>query len=55
MEAAQKIICLAISEKINTFQPIHICDLDKIQMLISELSPDDHVLQPYVDAGITVL
>ncbi|MDP9229732.1 MAG: DeoR family transcriptional regulator, partial [Bacteroidota bacterium] len=55
MESAQKIICLTISEKVNTLQPIHICDLDKIHILITELSPDDPVLQPYVDAGITVL
>lgn len=55
IEAAQKVVCLTIAEKINSFQPIHICDVDKIHILITELDPDDPILQPYVKAGIRVL
>ena len=55
IESSQKVVCLAIAEKINTFQPIQIADLKKIDILITELSPDDPVLQPYVDAGIQVI
>lgn len=55
VEASQKVVCLSITEKINTFQPIHICDLSKIDMLITELSPGDPLLEPYVKAGIKVL
>lgn len=53
--SARKIICLTIAEKINSVQPIHVCGIDKIDILITELPPSDPLLKPYVDAGITVL
>jgi len=55
IESAQKVICLTISEKINTIQPIQVCDLSKIDILITELPNDHPMLQPFVAAGITVL
>jgi DeoR/GlpR family transcriptional regulator of sugar metabolism len=55
IESSQKVVCLAIAEKINTFQPIHICDVSKIDILITELPYDDPLLKPYSDAGIKVL
>ena len=53
--ASKKTICLTISEKINTQQPLQICDSDKIHALITELSPGDPLLKPYANAGITVI
>ena len=55
IESAKTVVCLAISEKVNSFQPIQIAGLNRINILITELPPDDPLLQPYVDAGITVL
>ena len=55
IDSAQRVVCLTISEKINSRQPIQICDLKKIDTLITELPPDDPVLEPYVRAGITVI
>lgn len=55
IESSRKTVCLAIAEKINTSQPIRIGGLDEIDILITELPPDDPLLKPYVDAGITVL
>jgi DeoR/GlpR family transcriptional regulator of sugar metabolism len=55
VESSQKIVCLTIAEKINTLQPIHVCDISQIDILITELPPDDPVLRPYVNAGIQVL
>jgi len=55
INSSQKVACLTISEKINTLQPIHVCAANKIDILITELDPDNALLQPYVDAGITVL
>jgi DeoR/GlpR family transcriptional regulator of sugar metabolism len=55
IESSQKVVCLSIAEKINTLQPIHICDLDKIDVIITELPSDDPLLKPYVNAGIKVL
>ncbi len=53
--SSQKVVCLTISEKINTIQPIHVCNLSKIDILITELPGNHHVLQPFVDAGINVI
>ena len=55
IDSAEKFVCLTISEKINSRQPIQVCDLKKMDMLITELSPEDPLLQPYVKAGIHVL
>jgi len=55
IESCRKVVCLAIAEKMNTVQPIQICELNKIHTLITELDPADPKLKPYVDAGIEVL
>jgi DeoR/GlpR family transcriptional regulator of sugar metabolism len=53
--SSQKVVCLTISEKINSLQPIHVCTANKIDILITELEPTDPLLQPYVAAGIKVM
>jgi DeoR/GlpR family transcriptional regulator of sugar metabolism len=55
IKSSQKVVCLSISEKINSLQPIHVCAVNKIDILITELEPDNPILQPYVAAGVTVL
>ncbi len=55
IDSSQKVVCLTISEKINSLQPIQVCDLSKIDVLITELPKDHPVLKPYVAAGLTVL
>lgn len=55
IESSKKVVCLSISEKVNTVQPIRVCGLDKIDMLITELAPEDELLKPYVNAGLQVL
>ena len=55
IESSKKIVCLTISEKINSQQPIQVCGLKDIDILITELPADDPLLQPYAEAGITIL
>jgi DeoR/GlpR family transcriptional regulator of sugar metabolism len=55
IESAQKLVCLTIAEKINSQQPIQVCEISKIDTLITELSPDEPILEPYIKAGIKVL
>lgn len=55
IQSARRLVCLTISEKINTTQPIKVCDHLMIDTLITELSPDDTLLTPYRNAGIKVL
>lgn len=53
--AAKKTVFMTISEKLNSYQPIHVCAIADINYLITELEPGNKLLQPYVAAGITVL
>lgn len=55
IDSAEKLVCLTISEKIDSRQPIQICDLKRIDTLITEISPDDPLLMAYKNAGITVI
>lgn len=55
IESSKNLVCLTISEKINSRQPFQICESKRINTLITELSPDDPLLKPYKEAGITVL
>jgi DeoR/GlpR family transcriptional regulator of sugar metabolism len=55
IETSQKVVCLTISEKINTIQPVKVCDLSKVDILITELPKEHPMLQPYAAAGITVM
>lgn len=55
IEASAKTACLTIAEKLNSFQALQVCELNKIDYLITELDPRDTLLQPYADIGITVL
>ncbi|MEO6313948.1 MAG: DeoR/GlpR family DNA-binding transcription regulator [Chitinophagaceae bacterium] len=55
IESSQKTVCLSISEKINSFQPIQVCPINEINTLITELDPANEVLRPFVNAGMNVL
>jgi DeoR/GlpR family transcriptional regulator of sugar metabolism len=55
VESSQKLICLTIAEKLNTQQPLQVCESSKINTLITELSANDPLLKPYEGAGIRVL
>jgi DeoR/GlpR family transcriptional regulator of sugar metabolism len=55
IESAQQVICLTIAEKINSVQPFHVCPADDIDILITELPPEDPRLQPYHQKGIRIL
>ncbi|HUS01655.1 MAG TPA: DeoR/GlpR family DNA-binding transcription regulator [Chitinophagaceae bacterium] len=55
VESSRRLVCLTISEKINSQQAIQVCDSKKIDTLITELPADDLLLHPFVQAGITVI
>ena len=55
IESSKKVVCLSISEKMNSVQPIKVCGFDEIDLLITELAPDDPGLKPYLDAGVKVM
>jgi DeoR/GlpR family transcriptional regulator of sugar metabolism len=55
IESSKKVVCLTIAEKINTVQPIKICKLEEIDMLVTELDPNDELVKPFKEAGLEVL
>jgi DeoR/GlpR family transcriptional regulator of sugar metabolism len=55
IESSAKVVSLAISEKINTTQPIKICETNEIDVLITELDEDSPILCPYKKAGLQIL
>jgi DeoR/GlpR family transcriptional regulator of sugar metabolism len=55
IESSKKVVCLTIAEKMNSVQPIRVCHLNEIDMLITELPGNDPQLKPYLDAGVEVL
>jgi DeoR/GlpR family transcriptional regulator of sugar metabolism len=55
IESSRLLICLTIAEKLNSQQPFQVCNCKRIHTLVTELPPDDPLLQPYVQAGISVL
>ena len=55
IDSSKKLVCLTILEKINSRQPIQICDLKRIDTLITESSAEDPSLRSYIHAGIEVI
>jgi len=55
IESSKKVVCLAIAEKVNTVQPIRVCGIDEIDMLITELPADNPLLIPFVKSGLSIL
>ena len=53
--ASARTVCMTIAEKLNSFEALQVCELARIDYLITELDPTDKLLQPYVKAGVTVL
>ena len=54
IKSAKKVIALSISEKVNTFEPLKICEADEIDILVTELDPESDKLQPYKSKGIRI-
>jgi len=55
IESSETVVAMAISEKINTVQKITVCDVTKIDVLLTELNADDNLLNPYKQKGIQLL
>lgn len=55
IRSAQKTVSLSISKKLNTVQRMVVCKLEEVDILITELDPDDELLKPYHEKGITII
>ncbi|MFN8307109.1 MAG: DeoR/GlpR family DNA-binding transcription regulator [Ferruginibacter sp.] len=55
VEASQQVISLTISEKLNSVQPIRVCETGDIDILITELDEEDQALKSYKDKGLRII
>jgi DeoR/GlpR family transcriptional regulator of sugar metabolism len=55
ISTSKKVVVLSISEKINASEQLKICDVDEIDVLITELPPNAKKLLPYKKKGIQIL
>jgi len=55
INCAHKTVSLAISEKLNSVQRLKVCSLKEIDILITELHPENELLQLYREKGLEIL
>ncbi len=55
IRASQKVLVHAIAEKLNSVQKIKVCGLDELNVLVTELSPENEVLAPYRQTGLELM
>ena len=55
IQSSRQVVCLTISEKLNTVQPINVASLSEVDILITELDPENVALEAYRKAGVTIL
>lgn len=55
VKSASKTVVMTISEKLNSHQRIRVCGVDDIDVLITELNPDDKILDPFRLKGLTII
>jgi DeoR/GlpR family transcriptional regulator of sugar metabolism len=55
IESAEKVVALSISEKVNTFQRIKICDIKNMDVLVTELDAASPIMEPYKKAGLEII
>ncbi|MEZ4842143.1 MAG: DeoR/GlpR family DNA-binding transcription regulator [Flavobacteriaceae bacterium] len=55
IKASKVIVSLTISEKLNTSNRYKICDIEKLDVLVTELDQDSKILEPYRRSGIKLL
>lgn len=55
IEAAAKTVVMTISEKLNSSQRIRVCGVQDVDVLITELDPENNLLDPFRLNGLTIL
>lgn len=55
INASKKVVSLTISEKLNTINRYKICDINRLDVLATELDPNSPLLNAYRSQGIQLL
>lgn len=55
IQASKKLVSLAISKKLNSFNRFKVCDVIALNVLVTELEPDSSLLEKYRKEGVEIL
>ncbi len=55
INASSQVVCLTISEKLNSIQRYKICETNAIDTLITELDSRENILKPYLNQNINIM
>lgn len=55
IEASEKVVSMFSSNKLNTKMPHGVCDLSQLDTIVTELDPQDVILEDYRKSGVFVL
>lgn len=55
IEASDKVIVLCTNNKINDVKRYPVTPINKIHTIVTDLNPDNPILKPYQEKGITIL
>jgi DeoR/GlpR family transcriptional regulator of sugar metabolism len=55
MKASDKVVCMVTSEKLNTKMPYLVCELNQLNIIITDLNPSVAVLDEYLKAGVFIM
>lgn len=55
LKASNTVVSMVISNKLNSRQSYKVCDINSLDIMVTELDPDNDILLPYKAKGIRVL
>jgi DeoR/GlpR family transcriptional regulator of sugar metabolism len=55
LKSADKIVCMVTSEKLDTKNSHHVCDITQLNTIITDLNPNDYHFKEYLKLGVIVL
>ncbi len=55
ISSSSKVVAVTVADKINTVQKLKVCDIDKIDVLVTDVHPENPLLEVYHRKGLQVL
>ena len=55
MNSSDKVVSMVISNKINTRQPFKVAEISSLDIMVTDLEPDNELLRPYRERGVRII
>ena len=55
IESSDRVVAMFTTDKLNTKRPHVVCDISKLDTIVTELDPSDALLEEYVKSGASIL